>query len=669
MISMEPAGFAGGAALATGLDLGRGAIIGALFVGTAYLAGYAVLRRSPAAACALAMVLAAAALQFGSLGFFPEMPSKALVMLQGVFGAAAIVYLSSVVKLARNAFVGGLMLAAALTFVGLGAINILGRGDASGLMRNALFGVGLLAAILSVVQWRKDPAARLLLPGVILAMAAPFAGGLTAWFGDGFSLAPHALFAIGVIAASLVALTEESRPRIDDLGLHVHGHAHSHNHDHHHHDAAMTASGGPRECEADLEHDHLCETKLARVADYAGVAVWDWCPHGAHQTEGMAAMMGADSRAPFTPEAVKAFIHKDDAAKLEQRVLAGSLGDGAFDLILKLHDGRHVRFRGARAVDGGGALERIVAFIDSVPEPTKMLKASAPPALLTYGGVAKGAAAPLQHNNLLAGAFPEALSRGDIKTVFQPIVSLDGGKVAGYEALARWPGKGGEADRGAEELVRAAEASGKGGALARVVLEDAAQHLAKEMKAQGRRDLFVAVNLSFVQMREPGFPSALKRVSADYGLPAKSVVLELTESQAISEKAGAAEIFKALKDAGAALAFDDFGAGFSSLNNLRKYAFDYLKIDKSFIDGLTRGNESGKIAQSIAALGRDLGLTVIAEGVETKATAEAARKIGCTLGQGYAFGAPGKAEPEPAFADPRNFDRKPKRSMWRGDLR
>jgi EAL domain-containing protein (putative c-di-GMP-specific phosphodiesterase class I) len=659
MISAELAEIAG--ATGAGLDLGRGAIIGALVVSGAYLAGHAAFRRGSAAICALLMVLAAAAVQLGWLGFFSDVSPKLAVLVQGVFGAAAVIFLSSIFRVVRrNALVGGLMLAAALTLVGIGVINLTGRAEVAGLMRVGLFFVGALTIAFSVFQWNADPAARLIAPGAFFAMAAPFAVHLTPLLGEGFVLLPSALFAIGVVAASIVALTQDGPSSVAELGLHVHGHD----------DHTMSAPH-PRECEADEnEHHRLSETQLAKVADYAGVAVWDWCPHGAHQTDGMPAVMGADSRAPFTPDAVKAFIHKEDLAKLESKVLSPALGDGSFDVALKLHDGRLVRFRGARAVDNFGALERLVAFIENVPDASKLAKSTlaGAPAAPTFAAHGARSGAPLQHNNVLAAAFPEALAKGDISAVFQPIVALDNGKVAGFETLARWPGRPGEPDRaGPEEMVRAAHAAGKGGALARVVLEEAAQHLAKEFKVQGRRDLFVALNLSFAQMREHGFPAALKRVMSQYGLPPKSVVLELTESEAIVDK-GAAETFRSLKDAGAALAFDDFGSGFSSLNNLRKYAFDYLKIDKSYVDGLARGDDSGKIAQAIAALGKELGLVVIAEGVETRETADAARRIGCKLGQGYAFGAPGRAGPEPAFAaDAR--ERAPRRSMWRRDLR
>lgn len=666
---MDIAGAGGAGAIADGLELGRGVIAGALLVSAAYLAGYAVLRRGTAAFCALLMVLAAAGLQLGWLGFAENLAPRLSVLLQGVFGAAAIVYISSVARIVRrNAIIGGVMLAAALTLVGIGVINLTGRGDAAGLMRIGLGVVAGVAVLLSLLQWRRDPTARLLLPGAVLAGLAPLSAQFGGFLGEGAALLAPALFAIGVIAASLVALTEDSLPRSPELGLREHG-------SHHSPEAAAMFHAEARECEAETdEHLRLSETQLAKVADYAGVAVWDWCPHGAHQTDGMPTLMGADSRAPFSPEAIRAFIHKDDLGKLEGKILAGSLGDGSFDQVLKLHDGRLLRFRGARAVDDRGDLERIVAFIESIPDPGKAARGAGAASAAFSAPPRSGA--PLQHHAgpsaALAGSFADALSKGEISAVFQPIVSLDDHRVAGFEALARWTGRPGEPERAsAEELVRAAEASGKGGALARLILEEAAQFLAREVKASGRRGIFVALNLSYAQMREPGFPAAIKRAMSQYNLPSKSLVLELTESEAISDK-GASETFKALRDAGAALAFDDFGSGFSSLSNLRKYSFDYLKIDKSFVEGLVKGNESGKIAQAIASLGRDLGLTVIAEGIETRETAEAARKIGCTLGQGYALGAPGKGgdarELEFAGAGPRE-PRPARSSMWRRDLR
>ena len=613
---------------ATAFNLVRGAILGAIVMAAAFFTGLAVFRRGSTAICALLMIVAGGALQLDGLKFIDIASHDIVVLLQGVFGAAAIVFLSAVIRMARNnALLGGLMFAAALTLVGLGVINLVARGDASGLMRTALIGVGLAAVILAVLQSPRDHGARLILPGAILALAAPtvvyFFGGSQA-----LTLASHSLFTIGILTASLVVLNDGAAPRSQDLGLHSCGAeafpsaAHDHHHDEPDHEEKLRVS----------------ENQLAQVLDYTGLAVWDWCPHGAHQTDGLSQLMGADSGALFTPEALRAFVHKDDLDKIEQRVLATSAGDGAFDVVLKLHDGRHIRLRGARAVDGGGSLERIVAFAEGVTESMKSAKPLGAPSREQDAKVA--GASPL------AAAFPGALEKGLIATVFQPIVDLETGKVVGYEALARWRGEKGAPDRAsAEELVRAAEAAGRGSNLARHVLQAAATHLGAQMKAQQNRNLFVAMNMSFSQMREPGFTDALRKAMVLHGLPAKGLVLELTESQAISDEAAASETFRKLKGAGAALSFDDFGAGFSSLSNLQKFAFDYLKIDKSFIDGLTRNDDGAKIARAVAGLGRDLGLTVIAEGVETKETAEAARAIGCALGQGFEFGSPAMASP------------------------
>jgi EAL domain-containing protein (putative c-di-GMP-specific phosphodiesterase class I) len=296
----------------------------------------------------------------------------------------------------------------------------------------------------------------------------------------------------------------------------------------------------------------------------------------------------------------------------------------------------------------GGELERLVVFVESadgkVVRDSSPMRAVEPPPIATAPAV----------DGALASAFPEALANGEIAAAFQPIVSLQTGKVVGYEALARWRAEGRER-AGAEALVAAAEACGLGGALAEFMLEAAAEHLARELKP-GARNLFVALNVSYRQICEPEFPAAVKKAMREHALPPKSIVLELTETQAISDPKAAASVFRSLRDAGAALAFDDFGAGFSSLANLQKFSFDYLKIDKSFIETLSKGGDGLKIARAIAGLGRDLGLTVIAEGVETRELADLAKAAGCTLGQGYAFGVP-KAE-RSAHGQPRLSERR-----------
>lgn len=621
------------AGVAAGVDLGRGAIVGALVIGAAYLAGLAVFRRGAPAVCALLMVAAAAALEFSWLKLFTVSSPQLLVLLEGLFAASVIIFVSSVVRAARNnAILGGVMFAAALILVGFSAINLLAGRDAHVAMRTALVGIGVFTVVIGVAQFRRDIGARLILPGAILALAAAFAANFA---GAAPALLPHALFTLGILGASLVALVDIEPPRIADLGLH-HGDLSLHEHD-----MSSPEDYGRNHAASHDEALRVSENQLAQVLDYSGVSVWDWCPHGAHQTEGLPALVGAESRNVFSPDDMRNLIHKDDVEAFDRKVLGqGEGGDAAFDAALKLKDGRPIRLRGARAVDASGAVERLVAFVEKGQEAQKGLKTAQ--AGVAAVGLGKAAQTAL-HRNPLETAIAGALEKGEIKAAFQPIVSLDNGKIVGYEALARWPGtKEGAADRAsAIELVQAAEAAGQGAMLARHMLAAAAKHLADEMKAQDRRDLFVALNLSYSQMREGGFVDLFKAAMAAYELPVKSIVLELTESQAIPDDDSAGAIFSKLKDAGAALAFDDFGAGFSSLSNLQKYSFDYLKIDKSFIDGLAKGDQGAQIVRALAGLGRDLGLTVIAEGIESQATAEAAFKTGCRLGQGFALGVPG----------------------------
>ncbi|HXI87085.1 MAG TPA: EAL domain-containing protein, partial [Parvularculaceae bacterium] len=435
--------------------LGAGAIIGAMVVAAAFLAGFAVYRRSAGAVCALLMVIAAGVLEFSVLGVLVVPSSPVLVLLEGLFGAAALVFLSSVIRPARhNALLGGVMFAAALSLVGLGVMNLLAPGDAGRLMRFGVVGVGVFAVILAGVQAPRDPGARLILPGAVIALAAPLIGHFLS--GSGVAIVPHILFTLGVVAASLVALTEAPAARRATSVLS--------------HDLAadgFSGSHGAPRAEVQPEQSLLLsENQLAQVLDYNGVAVWDWSPAASHQTDSLAGLVGAGNRATLSPQTMRNFLHGDDAAQFDSRVLgAGEPRDAAFDCTLRVNDGRALRMRGARAVNEAGAIERLVAFIENAPQEQKTAKTGAP--------------AP---KDPLVAAFADALAKGEIGLAFQPIVALDGAKVVGFEALARWRDADGAEKTGAENLVRAAESAGQGGALAMLALNAAASHLAAEMK-------------------------------------------------------------------------------------------------------------------------------------------------------------------------------------------
>lgn len=625
MITMSVFGVSEGVSGLAHAELLRGAVAGAFIVALAFLAGYAAIRRSGLAVCAMVMVAGAAALEFSWLGFFSGLPAEGTVMMQALFGASAIVFLSAAIGAARyNPLLGGVMFTAALVIAGMGAINFLDRIELSGLMRWSLISVGCFAVVLSAIQAvRGDGGARLVLPGIALAAAAP----LLAMFGSAESgavvLASHGLFTLGVLAASLVALTELPTSQIpsssEQFAFRSSHKAPSNGHERH------------REYRASRESSEIVlDSQIAKVLDYSGVGIWDWGVDAMDQTTSLPALMGADSNAPFTPEAMREFIHADDATRFDSEVMSG--GDGAFDAKLRLFDGRVVRMRGARAADEDtGEIERLVAFVEEV---------SAAPNGINENSLRAATEAAIVPTSAMSANLSSALENGDIIAAFQPVVSLDNGKVAGFEALARWRDQKDGADEGPEQFVIAAERIGQGGALARTMLDQAAAFLSEALAEQRRKDLFVAMNVSWGQIRDEDFAVAVKEAIAKYNLPKKSLVLELTEADAISDGALAGEVFRKLKDAGAALAFDDFGAGFTCLSNLRKYDFDFLKIDKSFTSELEAGGDNAKIVNALASLGKDLGLKVILEGIETKGAANKARQMGCSFGQGFLFGKP-----------------------------
>ncbi len=625
------------------LALGKGAIIGAMLVSAAFLAGLAVLKKSNAAFCGFLMLIAAGALQAVWLGVAPAPSPTVTYLLQGLFAAAGLLFISATIGVvARSQLLGSLLFAAALCLVGVGVFNAVVGGEAAGLQRAGM--VAAAAIVIGFAAWagtRGELGARLILPGAILAVAAPMMLGAAGGSGA-LSLAPQFIFAIGVLTASLVALGEfgDARRNVSfDAVAHFDGG-----------EAAFhqRASAAP--------HGHslrVSENQLAQVLDYSGVAVWDWSRGGNHQTASFGGVMGADSDGAFTPEAFAEFIHSNDRSRFEEKVYGAADGDGGFDETVKLQSGKTVRVRGARAVDYAGRLERIVVFLEEGGTQA-VASASKDEALRRAAASLTAAAVPSVHVKSARSATSDivaAIESGELVAAFQPIVTFEDGKVCGSEALVRWPASDASGAKAppTEEIVRRAQAAGKGRALARIMLNAAAQH-ACERLAAGDKSYFTAFNVSVSQVHEEGFVDDVRKAIADHKLPKGALVLEMTEGELLAETPKIAATFKALKAAGAALAYDDFGAGFSSLSNLHKYDFDYLKIDKSFIDDIVANGGKKKIVAALAKLGREFDMGVIAEGVETKEAADVAKAIGCRMGQGYFLGAPtvGLKNPAPA---------------------
>ncbi len=236
-----------------------------------------------------------------------------------------------------------------------------------------------------------------------------------------------------------------------------------------------------------------------------------------------------------------------------------------------------------------------------------------------------------------------ALERDEITILYQPIVRLDDRAVAGFEALARWnhPKLG---RLSPAEFISVAEETGLIVELGLSVLERAARQLATWQRMVRHRDsLFCSVNVSSRQLLRHDLIQDLRNVLGRVPLSRGALKLELTESVVMENPEHAAQMLQRIRELGAGLALDDFGTGYSSLSYLQRFPFDTIKIDQSFVRTTTKGTRP-VILRSIVALAHDLGMDVVAEGVETDSDAVELFQLGCEYAQGFVFGEPMSAE-------------------------
>jgi len=224
---------------------------------------------------------------------------------------------------------------------------------------------------------------------------------------------------------------------------------------------------------------------------------------------------------------------------------------------------------------------------------------------------------------------------------YQPIVELAGATVVGAEALVRWrhPERGVVAPG---DFVPLAENTGQIATIGRWVLEEACRQAAV-WEARGHH-LGVAVNVSAYQLGREGFVEDVRGALRASGLTPSALTLEITETALTRDVAAASGRLRAVRELGVRIAIDDFGTGFSSLAYLRQFAPDALKIDRSFIAGLTTSKDSAAIVHTLVALGRTLHIKTLAEGIETPEQLEALRCERCEWGQGFLFAEPLTAE-------------------------
>jgi len=230
-----------------------------------------------------------------------------------------------------------------------------------------------------------------------------------------------------------------------------------------------------------------------------------------------------------------------------------------------------------------------------------------------------------------------AIKNDELQVLFQPIVNAQTHRIARIEALVRWlhPKRG---YLSPSEFIPLAEDIGQIEALGEIVLRTSCA-AAYKLKQLGY-PVNVSVNVNPRQLLNPQFPQTIVQVLRDTGLPAKSLILEITESAIVNDMERVSRVLEEIKRLEILIALDDFGTGYSSLTLLRELPIDILKIDKSFVRTLDQNRNDLKIVQAIIGLGKNLGLAVIAEGVETERQVKLLLQHACYFHQGFYFSRP-----------------------------
>ena len=359
---------------------------------------------------------------------------------------------------------------------------------------------------------------------------------------------------------------------------------------------------------------------------------------GHERTDLVLAALGSRLNAAFAHEASAARIGEDEFAVIVPRgngltsermreALEQPMRIAGFDIYPTVSIGTLACEGGPDAADGAELLRRVELAVGHAK------------------GAGRGGAAAygraLESDSLsrlaLEADLRNAFVRGEIEPFFQPIVNLNTGAVAGFEALARWryPKRGLVRP---DEFLGLTEEMGLMNDLGLMMMTQSARQLAEWLHRHPRAGaLFCSVNLSVGEIERPDLIEDVARVIQETGLPRGALKLEVTEGDIMRDTTKAAVILQRLKDVGASLALDDFGTGFSSLSYLARLPFDTLKIDRYFVLTMDKDEGSAKIVKSVVNLGRDLNLEVVAEGVENAGLAALLLDASCHYGQGFGY--------------------------------
>jgi diguanylate cyclase (GGDEF)-like protein/PAS domain S-box-containing protein len=241
-------------------------------------------------------------------------------------------------------------------------------------------------------------------------------------------------------------------------------------------------------------------------------------------------------------------------------------------------------------------------------------------------------------------ALRRAVSSGQLRVVYQPVISLTDERVTGVEALVRWahPSRG---LLNPVDFISVAEETGLIVPLGAWVLEEACRQARRWCEqVPGYPEVDVSVNLSGGQISQPDVAAMVESVLKTTGVSPEHLCLEITESVLMEDAEPAITTLRSLKALGVRLAIDDFGTGYSSLNYLKRFPIDVLKVDRSFVDGLGVDHDDSAIVSAVISMAHALGLEAVAEGVTSAAQVAELRVRGCDQAQGYYFATPLPAE-------------------------
>ena len=238
----------------------------------------------------------------------------------------------------------------------------------------------------------------------------------------------------------------------------------------------------------------------------------------------------------------------------------------------------------------------------------------------------------------LAAALSDAIDNAELHVLYQPIFRLADRTPVGAEALLRWRCAG-EIEALPERFIRCAEREGLIDAIGLFVMRSACTQLAAWLR-DGESVLPISVNVSAQQFRLPEFAPSFATTIRESGIDPRWLKLEITESALVEDPTTASARLDELRALGIGIAIDDFGVGYSSLSRLRQYSIDTLKIDHSFVRDIASDAIAREVAGAVVSLAHKLGMTVVAEGIETEAQYDTLVQLGCDCGQGFLLARP-----------------------------